>query len=650
MIKGFLFVVFVGGMIPLETTAQQRLADSVEALLKKDMPDSNRAVSLVYRAFYYELIDSAKSQQYYKEAIEFATKKKQYYAAGLGLHYSIYLDLVAGKYWEHLPDIENIIQYLSQSNSEPAMEQLGLVMDSKASYFFREGEYDSASVWYLKGIATLERIGKDNRLYTTYSNLAALYQTMNLRDKQKEYILKGFEAAKRMGEPQNTAVAYSNLSDYYYIGQDYALALSYSDSAARFLSELSDLSKKQYFYAVRGQAFEGVRRFDSAAIYYSKSIEIAKKLGNVWNVIEPTLRLGSTYLEWGKHPQAEIYIKEGIQLAEHNHLLVFLKLGYGLLSKYYEKIGNLNASLESYKHYYAVNDTLQNEERKKAILNLDKKYETEKKEQQLKIQAISIRQKNILNYIFAGSLVGLLAITLLAYRNFQHKRKIQSQKIVDLEKEKQLLSTQSLLKGQEEERNRLAKDLHDGLGGLLSGVKLQLGAMKGNLVLSEEHSKTFNQALVKLDDSINEMRRVAHNMMPEALLNLGLSQALQDYCESLSQSQHFTINTEFHGLDKRLSSSIEIVVYRIVQELLNNAIKHSEASTIFVQVIRLEGNLSITVEDNGKGFDIKNTHLHQQAGLANVRSRVNYLSGKMDLYTEKGKGTSVHIECPVTSA
>ena len=193
----------------------------------------------------------------------------------------------------------------------------------------------------------------------------------------------------------------------------------------------------------------------------------------------------------------------------------------------------------------------------------------------------------------------------------------------------------------------MAKDLHDGLGGLLSGVKLQLGAMKGNLILSEEHGRIFNSALVKLDESISEMRRVAHNMMPEALMNLGLQQALQDYCDGLSVAQPFTINCEFHGLETRMDAATEVVVYRIVQELLNNAVKHSDASNILAQVMRNENNLTITVEDDGKGFDV--TAVRQGAGLKNIRSRVDYLKGQMDVQSTLAKGTSIHIDCTITN-
>jgi signal transduction histidine kinase len=324
-----------------------------------------------------------------------------------------------------------------------------------------------------------------------------------------------------------------------------------------------------------------------------------------------------------------------------------LKDLYLRASELNEASGNSTEALVWHKKFVALNDSVINEKNTGNINLMEIKYDTEKKEKQLIIQQATINKKNTLNYILAGSIVSLLIISLLFYRTYTQKRKLQEQKISDLEKEKLLLAAQSILKGQEEERSRLAKDLHDGLGGLLSGVKLQLGAMKGNLILSEEHGRTFNNALGKLDESISEMRRVAHNMMPEALMKLGLQQALQDFCDGLSESQKFKINCEFYGLEKRMESSVEIVLYRIIQELLTNAVKHAGATTILAQVIRQDNNLSITIEDNGKGFEPSNTEIIKGAGLKNVKSRVEYLKGQMDIQSTAGKGTSIHIDCQI---
>jgi signal transduction histidine kinase len=171
--------------------------------------------------------------------------------------------------------------------------------------------------------------------------------------------------------------------------------------------------------------------------------------------------------------------------------------------------------------------------------------------------------------------------------------------------------------------------------------------MKGNMVLTEENARLFTGALSKLDQTISEMRRVAHSMMPEALLRLGLGQALNDYCNGLSESSaDLTINYQQFGLEERLPNDTEIVVYRIVQELLTNVVKHSEASKALVQLIRQENLLMLTVEDNGRGFSVENAQKSFGSGLNNIRSRVGYLNGSIDTKSEPGKGSSFHIEIP----
>ena len=170
--------------------------------------------------------------------------------------------------------------------------------------------------------------------------------------------------------------------------------------------------------------------------------------------------------------------------------------------------------------------------------------------------------------------------------------------------------------------------------------------MKGNTILSEENTRLFAQALQQLDNSMSEMRRVAHNMMPEALVRLGLQQALQDYCDDLNDSGAIRLRCQFHGLESRLDAATEIVVYRIVQELTNNIIRHAAATEALVQLMRNEDMLNIIIEDNGRGFD-PSAAPARGAGLGNVRSRVDYLHGAMDIRAEPHKGVSVHIECPL---
>jgi two-component system NarL family sensor kinase len=313
---------------------------------------------------------------------------------------------------------------------------------------------------------------------------------------------------------------------------------------------------------------------------------------------------------------------------------------------------------KSYEKYYwqydSVAATLVNEELANNIKELEMKYETEKKEDQIRelkhveqIQAMSIRQKNIINGILGG-LIFIIAIAgFLLYRIHRQRQLLQQQAIRELQTEKQLLATDAVLRGQEAERARLAKDLHDGLGGMLSGVRFTFDAMKENMMMTPENQSSFSRGLEMLDSSIRELRRVAHNMMPESLSKTSLSQSINNLCADLQRSDLNIIYQEYGLEDKNFPSTVSIAVYRIIQELLNNTIKHAHASEVIVQLSFHDNRLLLTVEDNGKGWTQDQTVSSRGMGWSNIRSRVDYLKGSVDVQSTPDKGTSITITLPV---
>ena len=172
--------------------------------------------------------------------------------------------------------------------------------------------------------------------------------------------------------------------------------------------------------------------------------------------------------------------------------------------------------------------------------------------------------------------------------------------------------------------------------------------MKGNLVMTPENHQAFERSMDMLDSSIREMRRVAHNMMPEALVKFGLDTALKDFCNDINQSGTLHINYQSIGLENiEVEQTTSITIYRIVQELVNNTMKHAAAKSAIVQVSKTDNEISITVEDDGKGFNTLVLEGTKGIGWSNIQSRVEYLKGKLDVQSATGKGTSVHIELNV---
>jgi signal transduction histidine kinase len=215
---------------------------------------------------------------------------------------------------------------------------------------------------------------------------------------------------------------------------------------------------------------------------------------------------------------------------------------------------------------------------------------------------------------------------------------LKAQRISELETERQLTATQALLQGEEAERKRLARDLHDGLGGMLSVIKLNLTNMKGNAILPETDIPAFENALEMLDGSIRELRRVAHNLMPESLMRYGLKAALSDFCGSID-----LVKFHYFGNDQRMDERYEVAVFRIAQELVNNAIKHSKSRQINVQVIQEQERINLVVQDNGIGFNPDKLKDMNTSGLSSIRSRVESLKGQLDFFSEPQKGTEVQV-------
>jgi two-component system NarL family sensor kinase len=339
---------------------------------------------------------------------------------------------------------------------------------------------------------------------------------------------------------------------------------------------------------------------------------------------------------------------EGIVISLRNEYKEREQYFYELMSELAMARGNL-FEYDRYNHLSfeaaeeAMNSTLQ-----KNIQLLDKKYETEKKNNEIVQLNKDKKIRSLWNYMLAGGIGALFLISLLGWRSYYHKQQLQQQRIAELEKEKQLLATEAVLKGQEEERSRLAKDLHDGLGGMLSGVKYSFSNMKDNLIMTPENLQSFERGIDMLDSSISELRRVAHNMMPEALMKYGLNAALKDFCTSINSSGVLKILYQPYGMDTlNINPTASVTIYRIVQELINNIIKHANATQAVVQMNKEGSKLLLTIEDDGRGFDTAVLQQSSGIGWRNIQNRLDYLKGKTDIQSAPGKGTSVNIEIEV---
>lgn len=634
----------------ISANAQQHLVDSISKELKQDLPDTTRAISMMRLAIDYELVDTAKSHIAYQEAIRFAKSKKLYYQLGRIYHNHSYLYSNASRYEESIARLDTAILYYQRSDHPNTTKMLANVYNDLANKYKTINETEKAVDYYLKGIGLLEKSGTVSELVTPYCNIANLFGDIGDPKRQNEYGYKALAAAKKSGIPNKIFMACFILANAYVHTQqnNLEMAKKYIDTAGMYFDEKANINSPDIqfsYYLVRAQVFRQLERFDSAEFYFKKCYSVSEQYHYGYGKAESQLQLGGVSIQQKKYDVAEKYLLGGIRLADSIGYYNMLDEGYRYLADVYAATGRYKQAYEYHQKYMEVSDSVTSLDAKKYIEDLERKYETSKKDQQLLLQQTQLQKRKTLIYILIASAVALLLFGLLIYRNLNHRRKLQQQRIIELETKEQLTATEAILKGEEQERTRLAKDLHDGLGGMLSGIKFSFQTMKGNLVMTPENQQAFERSMDMIDGSIKEMRRVAHNMMPEALVKFGLSTALKDFCNEINQSGVLHISYQSIGMENaEIDQTIAVNIYRIIQELINNTLKHAAARNAIVQISKKDGAFSITVEDDGKGFDPQLLKESKGIGWTNIQSRVDYLKGTIDIQSEPGKGVSVHVE------
>jgi len=513
---------------------------------------------------------------------------------------------------------------------------------------------DSAVKYAVKSIKLTTEIGDTTNVATNYGNLSWLYMDLNQYNKAVEYGLKGIEAGEHFRDTVGLLISINNLALCY-------LRMNENEKAIDLLKKQLDIGKR----INRERSIKNAL-INLATIYYN--------IGDIKGLAKSTASLNEyinkdatpenrykcmqditnayNYLYQGNFAKAEDHLLNGIKIAEKDSLDAQLLILYQTMSvaKYAQ---NDFASGNMFQiKWDDLTEAAHEKQLSEYAIELETKFEVEKKEAAIQslesekvIQQLSLQKKNSFIIYLISGFSALFIISFLTYRNVKHKQKIQQQRITELETQQQLTAAEAVLKGEEQERARIAKDLHDGLGGILSGIKFSFTTMKGNLVMTPENQQAFERSMDMLDSSIRELRTVAHNMMPEALLRFGLDVALKDFCYEINQSGALKISYQSFGPENvDIDQTIAISLYRIVQELINNTMKHSGASSAIVQLTKSHEQLFLTVEDDGKGFDSAILKTNKGIGWVSIKNRIDFLKGKLDITSKEGEGTSVHIE------
>jgi len=634
--------------------AQQhdRIADSLKIVLAKSKEDTNKVnllIELGNTVSYYDLVAAEK---YMTDGI--ALSKKLKYEEGVGrcsyILGFVYMDL--SNYpaaWQQLQEAEAVAVKLGLT------DLLAKVNNAKGGWYYMQSDMFNASYHYSKATTLFQQLKDTVREITVFQNLISTLNETKSYQRSIKLNLQLIEKLKGTPDITQLSHAYNHLMIAYVGNKEINKAEQLIPLLRSCINQSIDAAGIADAYYVIGDVYLQSNRYDSAITYFNKAKEIAFKEN--YQPAYFTVGLGTAYLQKKDLTNAGKYLNEALALAKKSNTRdVYLK-AYLPLSEYYFQLNNPVKAYEYLKEYNNLYDSVLTDQTRQYASYLESMNETQKKEKEITALTLSNTEKEItvvkrnrLLIIGGISSLSLLLLLGLLYRNIQQKQLItnnhnifQEAQIKFLERQQQVISLQSMVNGQETERSRIAKDLHDGLGGLFSTIKMYFSTLQHD----EPHLKTsllFSKSYELIDTASEEVRRIAHNMMPEVLMKLGLIPSIQDMCNNITAGKLLKVKLQSYGMERRLGASTEIMLYRIVQELLNNIIKHAQASEVIVQFNKAPERLTVTIEDNGRGFDLLENEGKKNAGLETIKSRVNYLNGNISIESSKDMGTTIMMD------
>lgn len=517
-------------------------------------------------------------------------------------------------------------------------------------------QYGEATKYLIKAQEISEKSNYPIILAQTLNILGSIYESNDPSDKAIHYYKESITISKKQNYLPGIIKATYNLGKMKFqrsfedqinpreglllMRKAYDLAVFAKDTQS-MITQSNGLAE---VYSRLGQHDSAIRLTNDAEI-------LLKKFGKETNLLNYYVSLGNNYRADKQYQKALKFLNSGLTLAEKYDAPRWLCTYYYNLADTYEQMGDYKNANYFNQLNIKMHNSLVTKENFIAAADIQNKYERAKKDNAiLKLQTVN-RQRSTLNYILIGASIVIALIGFLIYVNFRktnqlskQQQALQEQKILHLEKDRQLIAIDAMLKGQEEERSRVAKELHDGLGGLLSGAKYSFTNLKDELLLSVEKSNHFNRSLEILDTTISDVKKIAQNLMPETLVRFGLKEAVRDFCNVIEKSTGIKLFYQYLGNNFPQQKTAEVFTYRIIQELINNAVKYAGANEIFVEILVNENIINITVEDDGKGFDKNALDLNKGLGMKNIKYRVDYFSGNLEIDTAIGTGTSVFIK------
>ena len=623
------------------------------------------------------------------------------------IHDSVKIKLYGDIAWEYMgSDMNKSLEFankeLSLATKTKREADIAQAESDIGSIYNRKSSFDTALIHYNKALVIRQKLKQDIKVAGIYTNIATVLMRQSKFEEALAINFKSLKLFEKVGDEIKQAITIGNIGNLYYeleqnkpAEQFYRKSLSLARKTRHLMTEGNDLVNIggiKFEVAVQNDSLVNRSELDSALFYFLEAETILVQLNATYNLSAVYNNIGRIYSIKKDYQKALSFFEKGLQarivledkfgiglsyinLAETERILgnnaknieylnkaaelflnlknyLNLKQAYGKLAEAYELKKDYLTSLKFQQLYSSYKDSIYNEDNAKQLAEMQTKYNVEKKDLELAKNKAEIETKEKQAYIKNIIIIAIIILSILIVITgvlFYRKKQIEQQAKLDAEIASQKeIRTKAILDAEEKERRRIAQDLHDGVGQMLSAAKLNLSNLDSKITSQTEEQKLAMQnALSLVDDSVKEVRAVSHNMMPNTLIKLGLASAVREFITKLGNAPTLKVDLEIVGLDNRLDNQIETVLYRVIQEIVNNIIKHAKASQISMQLIRHETELNIMIEDNGVGFDTNELDSFEGIGLKGIQTRIEFLNGTVHFDSSVGRGTTVIIDVPL---
>ena len=623
--------------------SQQKKIDSLKNLLPT-LTDTLLVNGLDEISWEYKYINMDSAFAYSNKALVVAKKinnqksiANSYNTIGSNFEYISKLDSALYYYKQSLVYKNKLRDSIGIANT---LNNIGIVYDEQGDYVQSLNNYFQALRIYENNESSFDKIPM------VLVNIGIVYKKQKEYDKVFEYYEKALKIYEENKYDVGIVITTGNIGSTLLKLKKYDESIKFSAKAKKMYDSLGYKRYVPYMDIQIANAYDSLRKFEKSQPLYKTAIKSFRAEKNYYEIADAKIGLANNYLKTNNYKSSLIESKESINISEKNGFDELKLRALKINSKANYKLKNLDDAFTNLMNYSVLKDSIFEKEKAKSITEIETKYQTEKKEKELlktrtEKAETELELSKTRGWIYV--LVGGLLILFILFFAINQRNKRKAQELITQEKER---GFKAIIDAQEQERSKIARELHDGVVQQIGSVILKSRNLFSDKNLEDD--KEAADVLQKLENSNKDLRNISHQMMPIALKELGIIPALEDLLEGSLGYTKIKYSVEHFNIASRLPEKIEITIYRITQELINNIIKHSKATEVSVQLFKNQDNILLIVEDNGIGFSKKNSS--KGIGLLNITSRLDMVNGNVNFEPSPNSGTLVTIKIPYEDA